>query len=150
MAPTIRSQRPGFKQFAEIGCFSMLWLSSERGTWTFFANPHPFPILGLPSAIREERYESFRKPLPTWPRLPATRTSSQYYGWQALRLSREDRYQAPKSGFNPPLPGDQWIDAWASVSGTEHSNMMRELMEMRGGLGNIRLFDLAKLLLVYA
>jgi hypothetical protein len=69
--------------------------------------------------------------------------------WMAsAEIVPEDRYQAPKSAFNPPLPGDQWIDAWASVSSTEHSNMIRELIKMRGGLGNIRLFDLAKALLV--
>jgi hypothetical protein len=50
--------------------------------------------------------------------------------WMAsAEIVPEDRNQAPKCAFHPPLPSDQWIDAWASASGTEHSNMMRELIE---------------------
>jgi hypothetical protein len=65
--------------------------------------------------------------------------------WMAsAEIVPEDRRQVSTSAFNPPLPSDQWIDAWASASGTEHSNMMRELVEMRGGLDNIGLFGLAK------
>ena len=68
--------------------------------------------------------------------------------WMAsAEIAPEDRSQVSKSAFNPPLPSDQWVDAWAScVSGTEHSNMMRELIEMRGGLENIGLFGVARVL----
>jgi Fungal specific transcription factor domain len=67
--------------------------------------------------------------------------------WMAsAEIVPEDRNQVSTSAFNPPLPNDQWIDAWASASGTEHSNMMRELIEMRGGLDKIGLFGLAKVL----
>ena len=67
--------------------------------------------------------------------------------WMAsAEIVPEDRKQASISAFNPPLPSDQWIDAWANVAGTEHSNMMRELIEMRGGLENIELFGVAKVL----
>jgi hypothetical protein len=67
--------------------------------------------------------------------------------WMAsAEIVPEDRNQAPQCAFHPPLPSDQWIDAWASASGTEHSNMMRELIKMRGGLENIGLFGLTKVL----
>jgi hypothetical protein len=68
--------------------------------------------------------------------------------WMAsAEIAPEDRSQVSKSAFNPPLPSDQWIDAWANcVSGTEHSNMMRELIEMRGGLEKIGVFGVARVL----
>jgi hypothetical protein len=68
--------------------------------------------------------------------------------WMAsAEMAPEDRSLVSKSAFNPPLPSGQWVDAWANcVSGTEHSNMMRELIEMRGGIEKIDIFGVARVL----
>lgn len=68
--------------------------------------------------------------------------------WMAsAEIVPEDCRPVSASAFNPPLPNDQWIDAWSScISGTEHSNMMRELIEMKGGLEKVGLFGVAKIL----